>query len=714
MRRANAGNGIIVIRRAAYRLVHGLLLFSTQDAPPLRRGPPLFLYRSLLKECIKTLDLAQGRVLHDHLIRNGLNKNLVIMNFVVDMYGSCGSIKDALHPFSTMQEKNVFSWTIIITACIKHAQITSALHLFRQMQLEGVLADGFTYSSILGAFTDRESLGYGQGIHACIIASGFHHGAVVLTALINMYGKCGSPEIARAAFDAIHERDAISWNSMIAAYAHHGHPQEALQLYRQMKQNRVTPTDNTFTSVLRACSTPEALVDGKQIHADIVDGGFGSDLVRTALVSMYGSCGSLEEAETVFHEIHQHDVVSLNAMIGAYVQHDCGKNAVELYGRMWKMGYEPTFATLVGVLSACALLGAATKGKKIHMLVLENGFEADSILATAIVSMYGKCGHLDDAWAVFSRIDVRDDIAWNAILAAHAQNGDDKRALELFKQMQEAGVKPDSVTYISVLCACSHSGSLEDAQEYFESMQKTYGIEPNTKHYACMIDLFGRAGLVEEAENFLKKMPIEPDTVVLTAFSGACRVHSDGIRGKWAAERIMDLDPHIEAPYITLSNFYASEGRWKDVANVRKKMEQNVQKKAGRSWIEVDNIVHEFMSGDQSHSKTKEIYTKLHDLNEELNKAGYVKEAKVCLHDMDERAKEGLLCHHSEMLAIAFGFLMVPTRERIRVFKNLPVCPDCHAATKLISKITEREIIVRDAYRFHCFVDGSCSCGDYW
>ncbi|KAH7332285.1 hypothetical protein KP509_20G079900 [Ceratopteris richardii] len=401
-------------------------------------------------------------------------------------------------------------------------------------------------------------------------------------------------------------------------------------------------------------------------------------------------------------------------MLGAFVQHDHGNDAINLYGHMWKMEIEPSPATLVSILSTCSLLGSTTRGKKIHMLVVENRSEADSILATAVVHMYGKCGQLSDAWAVFNRTKVRDPISWNAILNAYAQNGDDEMVLELFKEMLRDGVKPDKVTYISVLYACSHSGSVGNAQEYFDSMQKIYGLEPNTKHYACMIDLFGRAGLIEEAENFLRKMPIEPDTIVLTAYSGACRVHNDSIRGKWAAERLMDLDPHLESPYITLSNIYAAEGRWENVEGIRRKMEENVQNRTGRSWIEVDNFVHEFVSADCSHPQLKDIHGVLHHLGNQLKKAGYAKMEKNVFIDADTLSNNDVFCRHSEMLAIGFGFLKVPSGKSIRIFKNLPICPDCHAASGALSKLFDRNIVVRDTYRFHHFVDGSCSCGDYF
>jgi pentatricopeptide repeat protein len=281
-------------------------------------------------------------------------------------------------------------------------------------------------------------------------------------------------------------------------------------------------------------------------------------------------------------------------------------------------------------------------------------------------------------------------------------------ALHLFKQMENDAVKPDGVTYLSVLLACCHSGSLQDGQVHFDSMVKDHAIEPNPRHYACMIDLYGRAGLIDEAENFMKKMPFEPDAVVLTAFSGACRLRGEIARGKWAAQRLIELDPHADYPYIMLSHFYAAEGRWGAVAEVRQKMEQNVKNKVGRSWIEVENKFHEFVSGDGSHPCAREIYTLLSKLHKEMKQLmDFPHYAK------DEQSETHILYYDSEMLAIAFGLLTVPAGKQIRVFKNLQVSPDCHAAAKAISKISGREIIVRDSNLFHHFANGICSCDGY-
>jgi hypothetical protein len=246
-------------------------------------------------------------------------------------------------------------------------------------------------------------------------------------------------------------------------------------------------------------------------------------------------------------------------------------------------------------------------------------------------------------------------------------------------------------------------------------MMQNYGIEPENEHYTCMVDLLGRAGHLEEAKIFINDMPVEPNGVTWTALLGACRTYGNVELGELAANKLFKLEPSKASAYVLLSNIYAAAGKWEKVSLVRTMMqERGVRKEPGRSWIEVDNKVHEFVVGDTSHPEAKAIYTELNKLIENLKAEGYIPDTRVVLHDINEEDKELALCSHSEKLAIAYGLIHIPREEPIRVTKNLRVCPDCHTATKLISKVTAREIIARDANRFHHFKDGVCSCGDYW
>lgn len=287
--------------------------------------------------------------------------------------------------------------------------------------------------------------------------------------------------------------------------------------------------------------------------------------------------------------------------------------------------------------------------------------------------------------------------------------------LRFFDDMQRTGMKPNDVTFIGVLCACSHAGLVDQGLYYFDSIEQVHCITPRADHYACIIDLLGRAGRVEEAKNIANNAKCEPNPSMWGALLGACRIHGNMELGKLAAERLFELEPKNAGTYVLLSNIYAADDRWEDAARVRMMMKsRGLKKQPGCSWIEFKNKVHVFLVGDRSHAQSEQIYSTLESLDRQMKQAGYVPDTKLVLHDVEEELKEHILYQHSEKLAIVFGIINIPSGTPIRIFKNLRVCVDCHTATKFISKIVEREIIVRDGSRFHHFKDGLCSCGDYW
>jgi pentatricopeptide repeat protein len=309
----------------------------------------------------------------------------------------------------------------------------------------------------------------------------------------------------------------------------------------------------------------------------------------------------------------------------------------------------------------------------------------------------------------------RDVVSWNTMIAGYGMHGQGEDALGLFSKMQQTCINPDSITFVCVLSACSHTGLLEEGWEYFYCMSRDYCITPKMQHYACMIDLLGRAGCLKDAQDFIEKMPYKPSASVWGSLLGACRVHNNIQVGEYVAERLFDLDPEKAGYYVLLSNIYAAAGRWDDVSKVRTMMkDRGIKKMPGCSLVEVKNKVHAFNVGDKSHPQSEKIYAMLNSLAKQMEEAGYIPDTNFVLHDVEEEVKEHMLYSHSEKLAIAFGLINTSPGTTIRITKNLRVCGDCHNATKFISKIVRREIIVRDANRFHHFKDGSCSCRDYW
>lgn len=416
-----------------------------------------------------------------------------------------------------------------------------------------------------------------------------------------------------------------------------------------------------------------------------------------------------------FDKIPEKNVVPWNTMISGYIQYGFAEEGLRLFSQMQQGGMKQDSYTYSSVLSACANLAALGYGKHIHSHIIKNGFESHMSVNNALVTMYSKCGTIDNAYQIFNKMADRNKITFNAMIIGYAQHGCGKEVLQLLEQMLEAGINPDHITFIGVLSACSHAGLVDEGFLYFDAMSQYHGITPTMDHYACMIDLLGRAGQFNKAEDFMNCMPFEPDAKVWGALLGACSMHGNIALGKRAAEYLIQFEPQNDATYILLSNIYASAGMWDDVAMVRKTMEDTgLKKKVAYSWIEIKNRVHTFMVKDKSHQQTVEIYATLEGLDKHMKEEGYFPDTKLVLHDVSVEDKEQILCHHSEKLAIAFGLINTPAGTLIRIMKNLRMCSDCHIATKFICKIVGRKIIVRDANRFHHFKDGLCSCGDYW
>eukprot|EP01018_Ginkgo_biloba_P018427 Gb_38158 [translate_table: standard] len=573
--------------------------------------------------------------------------------------------------------------------------------------------DGFLYSLLVDC-TDTKQL---HALHANMLKNGQNQNVFLLNKLVSMYATCGAMDCARLIFDRIHQRNAFLWNVMIRGYASNGVCKEALGLYYEMQQAGIQPDKFTFPFVLQACASLTALHEGKEIHDDIIRTGLESNVfVGSALVDMYAKCGSIELARQVFDKMFDRNVVSWNALIAGYSKNGPVNEALNLLSEMQLQGsIKPDMVTMVSVLSPCAQLSALQQGKQIHGYIIRSGFESISVVGNALIDMYAKCGSVDIARKVFDKMPDRNVISWNSMIAGYGLHGLGEHALALFSQLQEHGMKPDPITFVSVLSACSHAGLVDDGCRCFHNMIHDYGITPRVEHYACMVDLLGRSGLLDEAYMFVKRMPLEPSASVWGSLLSACKIHRNSVIAEHVAERLFELEPENAGSYVMLSNIYAEDGRWDDVAKVRKMMkDRGLKKNPGCSLIEVNNRVHAFLAGDRLHPQSETIYTTLEVLAGQMKEAGYVPNIEVVVQDVEEEVKEHMLCSHSEKLAIAFGLISTSPGTPIRVMKNLRVCGDCHSATKFISKIVRREIVVRDVNRFHHFKDGSCSCGNYW
>jgi pentatricopeptide repeat protein len=423
----------------------------------------------------------------------------------------------------------------------------------------------------------------------------------------------------------------------------------------------------------------------------------------------------MKDAQSVFNKMQSRDVVTWTAMILGHVKCGEGQKALELFRQMQQEGVRPDPVTFVGVLNACASLVALEEGRCVHQQIVEYGWDSDVFVVNSLVDMYAKCGSIEDAWRVFNRMPSRDVVTWNAILGGCAMHGHGKEALKHFERMCEEGVQPDDITFVCLLLACSCAGLVDEGMRCYASMSTVYRISAKLEHYICMIDLLGRAGHLQEAENMIKAMPYKPHANAWKALLGACRIPGNVEMGERVAKQIVELDPENASGYVLLSNIYAAAGNRHLCEKVeQRRKERGVKKKPGRTWIEVNNQVHTFVVDDQHHPQMTEIHAELKRLSGLMLDLGYVPHTKLVLHDVEEEEKVFQLCHHSEKLAIAFGLINTAPGSPLRIRKNLRVCEDCHSSTKFISKIVGRAIMVRDANRFHHFEDGVCSCMDYW
>ncbi|XP_057861164.1 putative pentatricopeptide repeat-containing protein At3g13770, mitochondrial [Cryptomeria japonica] len=718
-----------------------------------RRGmkPHKFIIPLVLKACARLAALQEGKDIHDYVKRVGLESDGFIANSLLAMYAKCGCLNKAREVFDKMSERGVVSWNAMIAGYLQSGDCEEALHLFNQMKMSGInpncvtwtsMISGYaqngywnevleffrkmqkanvepisnTLNSILSACAYFRSLDKGKDVHSYAVKTGFESDVYVRSALIDMYARCGCLEVASQLFNKMPERNVITWTTLIAGYVQHGFANEALKLFSQMNMAGVKPNSVTIATVLPSCAYLTALQQGKEIHAYIIKFGFTPHvIVESALVDMYAKCKNIELARNIFDRMTLKNVVSWNSMIAGYTHNEHTVEALNLFRLMHLTDVQPTAVTIATILPACGHLATLQQGKEIHTYILRNGFESVNFVGNALIDMYLKCGNIELANQLFSKISQKNQVSWTTMIAGYSMHGLGKEALALFKQMQEADMKPDQITFVAVLSACSRAGLVDEGWQYFESVQQVYGIKPTIEIYGCMVDLLGRVGQLNEACKFIEDMPLQPTVGVWGSLLGACRIHCNIELGEYAAKRIFELETEDSGFYILLSNIYANSGRWDDVVKIREVYKRKkFTRRPGCSWIEIKNRVHTFLVGDKSHPQSEKIYAMLESLSTMMKDAGYVLDTGFVLHDLEEEDKEFFICGHSERLAIAFGLICTSPGTTLRIAKNLRVCGDCHKVTKIISKIVEREIIVRDLNRFHHFKDGCCSCGDYW
>ncbi|VAH09538.1 unnamed protein product [Triticum turgidum subsp. durum] len=696
-------------------------------------------FASVLLAVTGLRDLGVLEGLRPLALKTGFESDVVIGTSMLNAYTRDASALDtAIKFFEGMPERNEYTWSTMIAALSHGGRINAATAVYERDPVKSIPCQTALLTGLArcGRITDARIL-FDQ-IPDPIVVS--------WNAMITGYMQNGMVDEAKELFDRMPFRNTISWAGMIAGYAQNGRSQEALDLLQALHRNGMLPSLSSLTSSFFACSNIGALKTGKQVHSLAVKAGcqFNS-YVGNALITMYGKCGNmeyvrqvfnrmrvkdtvswnsfisalvhnnmLEDARHIFDNMLSRDVVSWTTIISAYAQAERGYEAVEFFKIMLNEHEVPNSPILTILFSVCGSLGAPKLGQQIHTVAIKHGRDSELIVANALMSMYFKCGSAD-SHKVFDSMEERDIFTWNSFITGCAQHGLGREAIKMCKHMESAGVLPNEVTFVGLLNACSHAGLVDEGWQFFKSMSRDYGLTPLLEHYACMVDLLGRTGNVQGAEQFIYDMPIEPDAVIWSALLGACKIHKNAEIGRRAAEKLFAIEPSNSGNYVMLSNIYSSLGMWVEVAEVRRIMkQQGVTKEPGCSWMQIRNKVYSFVTGDKQHEQIEEIESTLQDLYTSLRTTGYVPDTEFVLHDIDEEQKESSLLYHSEKLAVAYGLLVTPQGMPIQIMKNLRICGDCHTFFKFVSQVTKRDIDIRDGNRFHHFRNGSCSCGDFW
>lgn len=601
-------------------------------------------------QLLKLDSLPRGLAVHECAHRKGYDSDVFVGSALVTMYGRCGCIAEAEFVFDRLSSTSVVLWNAMIAAYVEHKQAHKALELYEEMQREGVSSDARTMVNLVQVcrlFAEEEEekvnsddtrgvklecLKLGKSVHVEARRRHVDSDVFVGNSLICLYGKCGSVMDAQAVFGDMVQRDVVSWNAMLTACVEQHLAEEALVVYTEMVEQGVKPDAQTFLSLFAACAIvadkeedvavqgmftkARALETGKCLHAEAWKMGYDWDeFVGNKLVYMYGRCGSVADARTVFDRLSQRDVVAQTAMLAAYFKQGQGADGMQLYKQLRReegLRADDDEISLVCMLQGCGSSGNLDVVREMHRALLAtwNNPEPSPALASALITAYGRCSSMVDAQAVFDAIPRPNVVLWNSLIAAYARQGDCVKSVEWYERMLATGAKPDRVTFVSVLYACSHAGLVDKGVHYFESMSRDYGTAPEVEHYVSMVDLLGRAGYFDMVELVLSAMPMQPNLACWLCLLGACQKQGKVALAELAFRSARRLAPEHAAAYVLMANIYCDAGLSGRAEEVRKLRLQRggVLKRRGQSWIEHDEKVHSFVVGDVRHPRCPNVY----------------------------------------------------------------------------------------------------------
>ncbi|XP_071729630.1 pentatricopeptide repeat-containing protein At4g30700 [Rutidosis leptorrhynchoides] len=675
-----------------------------------------FTYSYVISAASKLSSKKLGSCLHGQSVIGGAGLDLYVGSAIVKMYLNFGHVGYAYKVFDIMPGRDTVLYNTMISGLEENGCLDEAVLVFKDMILKGRRLDSTSFASVLKAVAELMDLKLGMMIEGLAIKVGFHSHVHVLTGLISLYAKCGDILTAMCLFEQIERPDVIAYNALISGFNCNRQMDRAVGLFNEMLVSKQKVSSSTMVNLIPVSYPFGHLILTSAIHSFCLKSSLILQTsVATAIITVYSRLNEIDLARKLFDETLDKSLAAWNAMISGYAQNGLTDEAKTLFQEMQNLKIPPNPTTISSILSVCAQLGALSLGQWVHNLASKENFESNVYVSTALIDMYAKCGSVEDARRVFDTMKDKNPVTYNAMITGYGIHGRAQEALKIFNEMVESKVPLSGVSFVSILNACSHAGFVKEGEDIFNSMVEDRGFDPSPEHYACMVDLYGRAGELKKALTFINKMPVDPGPPIWGALLGACKTHKNTDLARIASNKLFELDPENVGYHVLMSNIYTVDKNYNEAASVRQVIKnQKLAKTPGCTLIEINKIPHVFTSGQRSHGQTEAIYAILEKLMGKMREAGFQTDTVTALHDVEEEEKEIMVNVHSERLAIAFGLLNTEEGSEIRIFKNLRVCIDCHNFTKFVSKITERVIVVRDYSRFHHFKDGQCSCGDFW
>ena len=585
------------------------------------------------KACSKLSHRRFAQMIHAHVVKSPFQYDVFVQTAVVDMYVKCNQLGNAYNVFEKMRVRDVVAWNSMIVGFAQSGFLDRVLCLLRQMRFSGIQPDSVTVMGLTQVSLHSKHIELLKAIHSFGIRIGLEADIFVANTWIGAYAKCGDLDLAKAVFEGVDlgVRTVVSWNSMIVAYSNFEKFLDALNCYKRMLCDGYKPDSSTIVSLLSSYTQSEALLHGASIHCHGIQLGCDSDIsVINTLICIYSKSGDILSARLLFDNMSDRTCVSWTVMISGYAEKGDLDEAMRLFHAMEAADEKPDLITVISLISGCGQTGALELGKWINSYAFSNGLRHNTMVCNALIDMYAKCGSMNDAQALFCVMPEKTLVSWTTMISGCALNGEVQEALDLFNTVLALGFKPNHITFLAVLQACTHSGLLEKGLECFDMMTNVYFISPGLDHYSCMVDLLGRKGKIKEALELVQNMPVKPDVGIWSALLSACKIHRNTEIAEYVSYRLFEMDPLVAVPYIEMANIYASNQKWDGVAAIRKMMKSNkVKKFPGQSIVQVNGKPHVFAVEDRGHPDGLFMYAMLDSLILQLKEEGCLVQSDI-------------------------------------------------------------------------------------